>query len=73
MVGGRQVSSKAGMSALPPKADIRPRNQDVCFGQKRTFAASFDHTASVRPNALNEDAPPVEWPHGCAVVSWVFD
>jgi hypothetical protein len=20
------------MSALPPKADIRPRDQDVCFG-----------------------------------------
>jgi hypothetical protein len=22
------------MSALPPKADIRPRDQDVCFGPK---------------------------------------
>ena len=26
------------MSALPPKADIRPRDQNVCFGQKRTHA-----------------------------------
>jgi hypothetical protein len=22
------------MSALPPKADIRPRDQDICFGPK---------------------------------------
>src|SRR5271166_870608 len=26
------------MSALPPKADIRPRDQDVCFGPKGDIA-----------------------------------
>jgi hypothetical protein len=27
-----------GMSALPPKADIRPRDQDVCFGPQADIA-----------------------------------
>ena len=31
------------MSALPPKADIRPRDQDVCFGLKTDIPASFDY------------------------------
>ncbi len=26
------------MSALPPKANIRPRDQDVCFGPKVDMA-----------------------------------
>jgi len=28
------------MSALPPKADIRPRDQDVCFGPKADIAGT---------------------------------
>jgi hypothetical protein len=36
------------MSALPPKADIRPRDQDVCFGPKADSCTAailllFDH------------------------------
>jgi hypothetical protein len=31
------------MSALPPKADIHPRNQDVCFGPEADIAHLFDH------------------------------
>jgi hypothetical protein len=30
------------MSALPPKADIRPRDQDVCFGP----LADIEHLAT---------------------------
>ena len=26
------MTGEFAMSALPPKADIRPRDQDVCFG-----------------------------------------
>jgi hypothetical protein len=29
---------KISMSALPPKADIRPRDQDVCFGPSADIA-----------------------------------
>ena len=28
----RTWRDQIAMSALPPKADIRPRDQDVCFG-----------------------------------------
>jgi hypothetical protein len=28
----RTCRAEIAMSALPPKADIRPRDQDVCFG-----------------------------------------
>ena len=31
------------MSALPPKADIRPRDQDVCFGPNATLEQLFDY------------------------------
>jgi hypothetical protein len=30
----RTLTHFLAMSALPPKADIRPRDQDVCFGPK---------------------------------------
>jgi len=30
----RTWRDQIAMSALPPKADIRPRDQDVCFGPK---------------------------------------
>jgi hypothetical protein len=32
----------AGMSALPPKADIRPRDQDVCFGPEADIDELFN-------------------------------
>jgi hypothetical protein len=31
------------MSALPPKADIRPRDRDVCFGPIAEVSDLFDH------------------------------
>ena len=31
------------MSALPPKADIHPRDQDVCFGPKADIQAAFGY------------------------------
>ena len=41
------------MSALPPKADIRPRDQDVCFGpivlQKDFGPRSEEHFFQIRP------------------------
>jgi hypothetical protein len=37
-LGQKQTLGKVRlMSALPPIADIRHSNCDVCFGQKRTF------------------------------------
>jgi hypothetical protein len=38
---GQQRTSRAeiAMSALPPKADIRPRDQDVRFGPKADIGA----------------------------------
>ena len=32
MLSAVTETSSIRMSALPPKADIRPRDQDVCFG-----------------------------------------
>ena len=54
------------MSALPPKADIRPRDQDVCFGPKSdscsaakmdrysitSSALACNDNGTVRPSAL---------------------
>ena len=39
-LGQKRTSGRVRiMSALPPKADIRPRDQDVCFGPAfREFA-----------------------------------
>ena len=38
---------RVAMSALPPKADIRPRNQDVCFGPQADIRAClFNHFVS---------------------------
>ena len=34
------------MSALPPKADIRPRDQDVCFGPITEVTSLLDHLVS---------------------------
>jgi hypothetical protein len=36
------------MSALPPKADIRPRDQDVCFGPIGDIRLLFDHLVGAR-------------------------
>jgi hypothetical protein len=41
------------MSALPPKADIRPRDQDVCFGPiadscSAVICVLFDHLVGAR-------------------------
>jgi hypothetical protein len=38
----RTLALVRAMSALPPKADIRPRDQDVCFGPKRRHAVAPD-------------------------------
>jgi hypothetical protein len=35
----RTYRGQIAMSALPPKADIRPRDQDVCFGSKADIEA----------------------------------
>jgi hypothetical protein len=59
------------MSALPPKADIRPRDQDVCFGpladmtpgnfdvrftpQKRTLDRSREMSAKGRHDTNLDD------------------
>ena len=37
------------MSALPPKADIRPRDQNVCFGQKRNSCSAAIQTVTRSP------------------------
>jgi hypothetical protein len=38
------------MSAIPPKADIRQRDQDVCFGSKADMATAIrDVRFSNRP------------------------
>ena len=34
------------MSTLPPKADIRPRDQDVCFGPISDIAPIYSITSS---------------------------
>ena len=41
------------MSALPPKADIRPRDQDVCFGPKADIG-SLKSTLSCAVRAPRE-------------------
>jgi len=50
------------MSALPPKADIRPRDQDVCFGPKADIVRT-DKLAFVTGNDALEkivDDPSIE-------------
>jgi hypothetical protein len=45
------------MSALPPIADIRPRDQDVCFGPKPDMLLSRKQVAySARAPSLSTDA-----------------
>jgi hypothetical protein len=47
------------MSALPPKADIHPPDQDVCFGPKADFATSlFDYPVRHSTLTLNDDKIP---------------
>jgi hypothetical protein len=42
-LGQKQTSGNVGMmSALPPKADIRPRDQDICFVPKTDIELSFE-------------------------------
>jgi hypothetical protein len=48
------------MSALPPKADIRPRDQDVCFGPNRDICnaakkALLDHLVGGRLTGKTEN------------------
>jgi hypothetical protein len=38
------LSDKSVMSALPPKADIRPHDQDVCFGPEADIAFNLQST-----------------------------
>ena len=47
------------MSALPPKADIRPRDQDVCFGPKADIFREFllDHLSSTGQQARRHGEP----------------
>jgi hypothetical protein len=48
MVGGRPVSSKAGMSALPPKADIATRRWNVRFVPKADIRRRLVRTVTYR-------------------------
>src|SRR5438552_9048892 len=48
------------MSALPPKADIRPRDQDVCFGPTTDSCSAakrplFDHLVGARKQLIGHD------------------
>jgi hypothetical protein len=48
------MSNGRSTSALPPKADIRPHDQDVCFGPKAdTVTALFDHLVGARMSFTN--------------------
>jgi hypothetical protein len=55
------------MSALPPKADIRPRDPDVCFGPKADTTALGQEQTSL----LKLERPPTEAAY--AFFSMVFD
>ena len=44
------------MSALPPKADIRPRDQDVCFVPKADITA-LQRRMSLFDHLVGEDLP----------------
>jgi hypothetical protein len=49
------------MSALPPKADIRPRDQDVCFGPKADIGTNlacqlFDHLVDAAKLLTKDEA-----------------
>jgi hypothetical protein len=48
------MSNGWSMSALPPKADIRPRDQDVCFGPKAELlvAELFNHFVGQTKNCV---------------------
>jgi putative tryptophan/tyrosine transport system substrate-binding protein len=50
------------MSALPPKADIRPRDQDVCFGPKADSCSAaksrYSITSSARANGVGGTSIP---------------
>jgi hypothetical protein len=49
-LGQKRTSSEDfTMSALPPKADIRPRDQDVCFGPKGDIGPGQE---TMRPRLL---------------------
>ena len=37
------------MSAIPPKADIRPLDQDVCFGPKADILDPLNRVDAIRP------------------------
>jgi hypothetical protein len=53
------------MSALPPKADIRPRDQDVCFGPEAEVAAIRSVELIVQPDArdvIDEMRVCGDWP-----------
>ena len=53
-----KMESPRSMSALPPKADIRPRDQDVCFGpisRHRPFLVAYtgwDGAGTIRHNVV---------------------
>jgi hypothetical protein len=38
------------MSALPPKADIRPRDQEVCFGPQGDIASCEANKSRLAPS-----------------------
>ena len=48
------------MSALPPKADIRPRDQDVCFGRVEDGRGNLGRLATPRfPSPLIKPNVPI--------------
>ena len=48
------------MSALPPKADIRPRDQDVCFGRVEDGRGNLGRSATPRfPSPFIEPDVPI--------------
>jgi hypothetical protein len=52
------------MSALPPKADIRPRDQDVCFGPNSDMQIPFGDLPTcvwVKEVAINRRANLTRW------------
>jgi hypothetical protein len=59
-LGQKQTSDcRVLMSALPPKADIRPRDQDVCLGHKQTLARPLDMRAQTLASPpIDEDYVP---------------
>jgi hypothetical protein len=48
----RTWRDQISMSALPPKADIRPRDQDVCFGPKADIRGAANVVQQKQPYSI---------------------